>query len=163
MGRRAVAGNMQEGFTLIELMIVVAIIAILAVVALPTYQDYTAKTQTATALAEITYAKASIEEKFVLGINATEANALSGNTDAVTSLLDIRISHRCTTLVTAVAADGAASVTCTIAGNAQVNGKKIRWSRTVDAATFSIGIWACTTSVVEKIAPKICAAGVMIT
>jgi type IV pilus assembly protein PilA len=43
----------QQGFTLIELMIVVAIIAILAAIALPAYQNYVAKSQSTSGLADI--------------------------------------------------------------------------------------------------------------
>ncbi|MBH1544018.1 pilin, partial [Stenotrophomonas maltophilia] len=51
----------EKGFTLIELMIVVAIIAILATVALPIYQAYVAKAQLGAALAEIRPGKTTIE------------------------------------------------------------------------------------------------------
>jgi type IV pilus assembly protein PilA len=52
----------QQGFTLIELMIVVAIIGILAAVALPAYQDYTARSQVSEALSLSSGAKGAVTE-----------------------------------------------------------------------------------------------------
>ena len=69
----------QKGFTLIELMIVVAIIGILAAVALPAYQDYTVRAKVSELLLAASGVRSSISEKFQVDPSAT-ANAGVGVT-----------------------------------------------------------------------------------
>ena len=63
--------SVQQGFTLIELMIVVAIIGILAAVALPAYQDYTARAKMSEVVLAATTCKNTISEAADSGLKAT--------------------------------------------------------------------------------------------
>lgn len=70
--------SIQQGFTLIELMIVVAIIGILAAVALPAYQDYTKRARVSEALSLMSGAKASVTEYYSTNNTWPGSNASAG-------------------------------------------------------------------------------------
>ncbi len=68
----------QQGFTLIELMIVIAIVGILAAIALPAYQDYTLRAKMAEPLAKMSEAKNTIAEYYVSRADLPASLAAAG-------------------------------------------------------------------------------------
>ena len=70
--------TMQKGFTLIELMIVVAIIGILAAVALPAYQDYTKRARVSEGIGLASGAKTAVAEFFASKGHFPASNASAG-------------------------------------------------------------------------------------
>ncbi|WP_353168197.1 pilin [Acinetobacter sp.] len=137
--------NAQKGFTLIELMIVVAIIGILAAIAIPAYQNYTAKSQVAAGLAEISPGKTNAEAQLADGVSTAITTA---------SALGLTGSSRCS-LNVSVSSSADSKITCTLAGTKSIDTKHIQWYRIADTAT-TIGSWECRTDVDTAFAPKTC-------
>ncbi|WP_426663147.1 pilin [Rhodanobacter aciditrophus] len=138
--------SMQKGFTLIELMIVVAIIAILAAIAIPQYQTYVIRSQVTRAMGEASDMKVAVEDclnngavQFATGTNCVDT---SGSSDILSP------AHPQWTGGTA------AVITATLGGhaNTKVAGGTVKWTRN------GSGSWTCQTAgnITPQYAPSSC-------
>jgi type IV pilus assembly protein PilA len=142
--------NVQKGFTLIELMIVVAIIAILAAIAIPAYQDYLIRSQVSEGAVLSDGAKTAMGEFYSNTGRFPPANASAGLAKN-TSILGKYV-----TQVDVGAQAGQIRATFGASANSKIASKVLTFSAVTNAGSIS---WSCTnsaTTVDAKYLPTAC-------
>jgi type IV pilus assembly protein PilA len=139
--------QLQQGFTLIELMIVVAIIGILAAIAIPAYQDYIARAQVSEAFSSVSGAETTIAEY-------AQNNGAYPDTTTNPTSTSLGITGKYGS-ATVTAATGAIVYTFNKTGvNANIANGTITFTPPALAATGTTAdntfAWTCTSSIAQK-------------
>jgi len=139
--------KVQQGFTLIELMIVVAIIGILAAVAIPAYQDYTIKAKIGNALSAVDSIKTAV------ALCAQEAGGVLTTCDAGSNGITSTANFTPTKEVASLASvtDGAITITMGTGIGTGVDGLNITFTPSVSATATALK-WTNSTTITNATA-----------
>ncbi|MGP9688733.1 pilin [Psychrobacter sp. AOP22-C1-C5] len=149
----------QSGFTLIELMIVVAIVGVLAAIAIPQYQIYIAKTQATRIINELGQLRMTVEECLQtgrdvigLGTNDCDPRASASNLIMGASQVGLMLPNDMGVAQITNPLTSITSITATVSNQVTpvLIGKKVKWLRT------SNGSWNCTSSIESVYLPSSC-------
>jgi len=147
--------NAQKGFTLIELMIVVAIIGILAAIAIPAYQNYITKSQVTRAVSELGAIKTAYEDCLNNGQTAAGKCTIGwtgSNIQELTAPSAVGVSAPSATNSAVLSSTGTIAGKFGGAASAALKdtATTVTWARTTS------GTWSCSTSAAAKYAPTGC-------